>query len=117
MKAWMVLCFCAAMGAAADRPAPGRPADIPAGAVQTGPGSFRYTDSAGTVWLLRRTPFGVAAVEEKTSELVKATEDGDSIRFEQRTPFGSHIWTKRKSELSASERAVWDRERVQDAAK
>jgi hypothetical protein len=115
MKAGIVLCFCAAMGAAADQPAAVKPADIPAGAVQTGPGSYRYTDAGGTAWLLRRTPFGVAAVEEKASELVKATEAGDNIRFERRTPFASYTWTKKKSELSASERAVW--ERAREAAK
>lgn len=115
MKAWIVLCVWAAMAAAADRPAVVKPVEIPAGAVETGPGSYRYTDAGGTAWLLRRTPFGVAAVEEKASELVKATEAGDSIRFERRTPFASYTWTKKKSELSVSERAVWERER--DTAK
>ena len=114
MKVWIVLCFCAAMGAAADRPA-AKPTDIPAGAVQAGPGLYRYTDAGGTAWLLRRTPFGVAAVEEKESELVKATEAGDSVRFERRTPFATYTWTKKKSELNASERAVWERQR--DAGK
>ena len=117
MRAWIVLCFCAAICAAADRPAAVKPTDIPAAAVQTGPGSYRYTDASGTAWLLRRTPFGVAAVEEKASELVKATEAGDSIRFEERTPFATYTWVKKKSELSASERAVWERNRDQDNAK
>lgn len=117
MKAWILLCFCAAISAAADRPAAVKPADIPAAAVATGPGSYRYTDSGGTVWLLRRTPFGVAAVEEKDSEPVKATEAGDSIRFERRTPFATYAWTKKKSELNTSERAVWERQCARDTTK
>jgi hypothetical protein len=113
--------MCAAAGqkpapAAAEKTA-AKPTEIPAGAVELAPGSYRFTDSKGTRWLLRKTPFGVAAVEEKSSELVTATEDGDSVRFEQRTPFGVHTWQKKKSELNDPERAVWERERDRDASK
>ncbi len=35
---------------------------IPAGAVKTPEGSYRYTDSAGKAWIYRETPFGVSRV-------------------------------------------------------
>ncbi len=109
--------FCLAMGVcfAADKPV--KPIGIPAGAVQTEPGSYRYVDATGTAWLLRQTPFGVAAVEEKSADLVKATDEGDSVHFVQSTPFGTHTWNRKKSELTEAERAVWDRQRSREAAK
>ena len=115
MKVLIVFCFSIWICFAAEKPV--KPTEIPAGAVQTEPGFYRYTDAGGTTWLLRKTPFGVAAVEEKPSELVKATEVGDNIRFEQSTPFGAHTWLKKKSDLTEAERAVWDRQRSRDAAK
>ena len=115
MKALTVFCIAIGICFAADKPV--KPTEIPAGAVQTEPYSYRYVDATGTVWLLRQTPFGVAAVEEKYSDLVKATEEGDSIRFVQTTPFGTHTWTRKKSDLTEAERAVWDRQRIRDVAK
>lgn len=93
---------------------------IPADAVPTQDGSFRYTDPQGKKWLYRNTPFGVSKVEEKPAEQVapaavdertKAVESGDTIRFERPGPFGPTRWEKKKTDLDASEQAVWDRER------
>jgi hypothetical protein len=133
MKAAIVLCssigLCLSIGicAAADtKPAAAaaaagktsaKPTEIPAGAVELAPSSYRFTDANGVRWLLRKTPFGVAAVEEKSAGIVKATDKGDSVRFVQNSPFGSHSWERKKSELNESEREVWERQRDLDAAK
>ncbi len=93
---------------------------IPADAIPTEDGSFRYTDPQGKKWLYRNTPFGVSKVEEKPSEAAapapvdertKAVESGDTIRFERPGPFGPTRWEKKKTDLDPSEQAVWDRER------
>ncbi len=121
------LCLCIGICAAADaKPAPAaaaaaktsaKPTEIPAGAVELAPSSYRFIDANGVRWLLRKTPFGVSAVEEKSADFVKATDHGDSVRFVQNTPFGSHSWERKKSELNESEREVWERQRDLDVAK
>lgn len=121
MKAAIVLCFSIGICSAADqKPAAApektvvKPVGIPAGAVEIGLGSYRFTDAQGVRWLLRKTPFGVAAVQEKEADLVRATDAGDSVRFVQNTPFGSHTWLRKKTELNESERELWERQRDQD---
>ena len=37
-----------------------------------------------------------------------AVEQGDSIRFEQATPFGKRTWVRKKTELSETEQRIWD---------
>jgi len=37
---------------------------------------------------------------------IKATEDGDIVRFERMGPFGLWKWEKKKSELDAAEKAA-----------
>jgi hypothetical protein len=109
---------------AAEAPAK-KPAGIPAGAVLVAPGSYRYTDQAGTAWIYRQTPFGVARLEDKPAaevaspgqDYIRATEDGDTIRFERPGPFGHYRWQRKKSELSDSERAIWNRQRSAVTAK
>src|SRR5215468_5735610 len=77
-------------------PAPGRqikPLEIPKGAVETEPGTFRYTDSDGKKWIYRKTPFGVARLEDKPTDAaqkpadpsagITAVEDGDKVHFER----------------------------------
>lgn len=99
--------------------------EIPAGAVKSDDGAYRYTDSKGKKWIYRKTPFGIARVEDKPAEpmpaesyaSVKATEDGDSIRFERPGPFGTYKWQRKKTELNEMEKAVWDREQSRTAAK
>jgi hypothetical protein len=62
--------------AAVDKPAAQKPAtpaakaapkavEIPAGAVETDPGTFTYTDPQGKKWIYRKTPFGVVRMEDK----------------------------------------------------
>ena len=107
----------AAVAAMAETPK----AEIPAGAVEGGDGSYRYTDAAtGKKWIYRKTPFGIARLEDKPAEAkaveapaqMKATEDGEYVRFERPGPFGTYRWQRKKSELNAMEQAVWDRERA-----
>jgi hypothetical protein len=101
---------------------------IPAGAVQTPDGDFHYTDAQGKKWIYRKTPFGVARLEEKEEDAqakaaqadpgagIKATEDGDKVRFERMGPFGMWKWEKNKSELDEGERAALQNSRQSSRA-
>jgi hypothetical protein len=98
---------------------------LPAGAVQTGPATYTFTDAQGKRWIYRQTPFGLARVEdqakpatpaeqastEKQIAQTHAVENGDAIQFERPGPFGVYRWTKKKTDLNAVEKAVWDRDR------
>ena len=83
------------------------------------------TDSQGKKWIYRKTPFGIARIEDKPVEAkraevpkdMKATEDGETIRFERPGPFGAYKWQRKKTELNEMEQAVWDREKVRAARK
>ena len=107
-------------------PAPAKeikPVEIPKGAVETDPGTFRFTDADGKKWIYRKTPFGVARLEDKPTDSdavkpaadpsagVKAVEDGDVVHFERSGPFGVYKWQKKKSELDEIERAALERAR------
>jgi hypothetical protein len=113
-----------------------QPLRIPAGAVESEPGTFRFADAQGKKWIYRKTPFGIARLEDIPSGKtlpsgkaeggrgadvegsdVTATQDGDTIRFESPGPFGVYKWQKSKSELNAMEQAVWNRQRDAAAAK
>ena|ERR1035438_3689005 len=94
-----------------------KPTPIPAEAVQGDDGDYHYTDPQGKKWIYRKTPFGVARMEDtpersagKTAAAngagIKATEDGDIVRFERQGPFGLWKWEKKKSELDATEKAA-----------
>ncbi len=109
------------------KPAPA-PLTVPAGAVETAPGTYSYTDPAGKKWVYRKTPFGVSRMEDKGESAdaagqgtkpadaeawkqVTATEDGDTVRFTRPGPFGAYKWETKKSDLSEQEKAVLDRQR------
>ena len=107
---------------------PPKPVEIPAGAVETEPSTYRYTDAQGKKWIYRRTPFGVARLEDKGDAAAKAeasapadnataTADGEYIRFERPSPFGPYKWQKKKTELDENERAIWDRAQAQAGEK
>ncbi|MBZ5578522.1 MAG: hypothetical protein LAP40_18325 [Acidobacteriia bacterium] len=134
MKLSMVVCSAALVLSAAEIPAtsPGatkaRPESaaakglaIPAGAVATGPWSYRYTDADGKAWVYRQTPFGVMRAEDQPATPaqadrgiadVKASEDGDTVWFERPSAFGTMRWQKKKTELNEMEQAVWEREQA-----
>jgi hypothetical protein len=94
-----------------------KPMPIPAEAVLAADGDYHFTDPQGKKWIYRKTPFGVARLED-TPQLtstrapdpsgagIKATEDGDIVRFERQGPFGLWKWEKKKSELDEGEKAA-----------
>ena len=106
-----------------------KPVEIPKGAVESEPGTFRFTDADGKKWIYRKTPWGVSKVEDKGTDTtaatkpvdpsagITATEDGDTVRFERPGPFGVYKWQKNKSELDESERAALERSRSATKAK
>src|SRR5215472_1736629 len=93
---------------------------IPAGAVETAPYTYAYTDPQGRKWIYHKTPFGVSRVEDRAVattdkqkadqdkarliEMTRAADDGDSVRFERPTPFGPMKWSRKKTELNEIER-------------
>jgi hypothetical protein len=94
-----------------------KPMAIPAEAVQGDDGDYRYTDPQGKKWIYRKTPFGVTRLEDSPERAaakaaaasgagIKATEDGDIVRFERQGPFGLWKWEKKKSELDETEKAA-----------
>jgi hypothetical protein len=106
---------------AAKKKTPAKPA-IPAGAVQTGPNSWRYTDQKGETWIYRKTPFGVSRIAvvppAPTPEIeipagFKAVQVGDEIQFERPAPFGVARWSRKPDQLNEIERKVWERDRPQ----
>jgi hypothetical protein len=121
--------------------APGTPIavmKIPADAVKTPEGAYRYKDANGKSWIYRETPFGVSRVEDTprtgssvnstkaaaiatvsgprtqtdSSATVTAVAKGEMITFQKPTPFGVTSWQKRKSDLTPDEQKVWDREQA-----
>ena len=105
---------------AAAPPASGAIQGIPAGAVKIDENTYRFQEKDGKVWLFRRSPFGVSKVEEQQAANIgkplpapetpaTVSDLGDSYRFERSGPFGSKVWTKKKSELTPEERAIVDR--------
>src|ERR1019366_4705254 len=96
-----------------------KPLPIPAEAVLAADGDYHYTDPQGKKWIYRKTPFGVTHMEETPepasakaaaaaadAAFIKATEDGDIVRFERHGPFGLWKWEKKKSELDEGEKAA-----------
>ena len=95
------------------------PAEPPKTAKANADGSFSWTDAKGKQWNSRKTPFGWMRSEDSglpadqsvgaLDASVRATDLGDTVRFEKPTPFGPTKWEKRKSELTDGERAALDR--------
>jgi hypothetical protein len=104
-------------GATAKAADAAKPSAIPADAVKDADGDYHSTDAQGKKWIYRKTPFGVSRMEdigkrETTKSAapgaagIKATEDGDIVRFERQGPFGVWKWEKKKSELDENEKAA-----------
>jgi hypothetical protein len=94
-----------------------KPMTIPSDAVIGEDGDYHYTDPQGKKWVYRKTPFGVSRLEDSPERAaakaaaasgagIKATEDGDIVRFERLGPFGVWKWEKKKSELDETEKAA-----------
>ena len=102
--------------------------NLPQGASAVGPSAITaagemHTDAEGKKWIYHTSPFGVTREPEGAPQRfvrdysnVKATEQGDSIRFERPTPFGTFRWQTKKSELNEMERTVWEREQASRSA-
>ena len=113
----------AATGKNAAPPVAAKQLTIPADAVQIGENTYSKTDEQGKKWIYYQTPFGITRAEEPTAAQKQAAamlpalpdysaaEEGDSIRFTKATPFGPLTWTRGKSELTADERATWERQK------
>ena len=41
-------------------------------------------------------------------QLIKATDNGDTVKFQRQTPFGTTNWEKKKSELTDEERHIFE---------
>ena len=88
------------------------------------PTEQRVVGKDGKVTVEKETPFGTARYEEKPGGAgaeppanIQAYEEGDTVRFESRTPFGVSKWTKQKSELNEDEQAALERQRKKSAGK
>lgn len=101
----------------AAKPSKQKEVQIPKDAQQLDASTWRATDANGTAWIYRRTPFGVAHYREddekqralaQTPETNPAvvTDAGDSYKFVRTTPFGTQGWTKKKSDLTDSEKEM-----------
>ena len=126
-KTIATILFAAAILCADERPAsalksqkPTATADtapqLPKNAVQIEPNLYRFTDAQGKNWFMRRTPFGFSKWEDKPAAStspaqadhtppIKATDLGETVRFERPTPFGVSTWTRKKTELTDEEKA------------
>ena len=125
MKLLTICFFSLTLVLAADPPKKiDAPLTIPKTAVKADDGSYHFTDKDGKKWIYRKTPFGIARIEDKPAEEtakkdldanVKATEAGDVIRFERPGPFGTYKWERKKAELTETEQAIWNREKAKEA--
>ncbi len=103
---------------------------IPAGAIETSPGNWYYTDAQGKGWFYSKTPFGISRREEKPPapeadaarqqeadlKFIRAVDDGDVVRFEREGPFGVYKWSKPKTDLNEIERKAWERSQTKAAS-
>lgn len=94
---------------------------IPKDAVRSADGSYLWTDKDGKPWTLVNTPFGVSrtpfdsvpAAEPASTSDVKAIDKGDTVRFERQSPMGPMAWEKKKADLTAEERRVYEAQNPQ----
>lgn len=100
------------------------PSGIPADSKYVEVGTWRHVDAQGKAWLYKKTPFGVMKNPEGAQEardkraaevapdptvLIKVQEEDDTLKFSRPGPFGVYTWKKKKTDLSADEKKVWER--------
>ena len=130
----IVLMLCAAtLGAAEKKKAPAVPTKPPATATRVDARTYRDTDAQGRTWIWRQTPFGWSRVDEKVDATgsraaqpaapesakpeIRASEDGEILRFEKPGPFGMYKWQRKKGEkLTADEQAAIEKLRTAASA-
>ena len=99
------------------------------------PAEKRAVGKDGKAYVERAMPFGTAKRAEKPEEAKKtvkkeevkqpadanpnlrAIDEGDTVRFESRLPFGLSTYSKKKSELNEVERAALERQQKKPASK
>lgn len=103
------------------------------------PAEKRAVGKDGKAYVERAMPFGTAKRAEKPEEAKKqvvkkeevkrevdkveappnlrAFDEGDTVRFESRLPFGLSTYSKKKSELNEVERAALERQQKKPASK
>lgn len=64
-----------------------------------------------------QTPFGESKAAEGGLPATKVSESGENVTFERPSPFGVYRWTRKKSELTAGERKLWEAQRPVQADK
>ena len=95
---------------------------IPPGATQIDANTYQHTDAKGVKWIYKKTPWGVAKIEDKPGAKIESDgtskpkgpaiavyEEGEILRFERPGPFGMYKWKKKKDDLTEEERDAWDR--------
>ena len=121
MKRTILFTFAAAVLAVAQS-SPKPPAGVPANAKMVDEVTWRAVDGQGKAWMYKRTPFGMMKSPELSTpeqqkrdgvgdplEGMSVKEDGDSLKFSRPGPFGVYTWTKKKNDLNADEKVVWER--------
>ena len=96
-----------------------QPLTIPKDATPNPDGSYSYTDKSGSKWLYNKTPFGVSRIQDTSgsatpafaavpqSQLIRTTDQGDTVRFAKQSPFGTTTWEKKKTEMTEEERTIF----------
>lgn len=95
------------------------PTGIPKGAVSNPDGTYSWTDAQGKPWVLTMTPFGISrrqGTSEATAPIqpvalepeIKATANGEFVRFERRGLVGASVWQKKRSELNEEESRIFN---------
>jgi hypothetical protein len=105
-----------------------QPLVIPNDASPNSDGTYSYTDKDGKKWIFSKTPFGVSKIQDMTGsapaiaaapagQYMKATDNGETVKFERQSPFGTTKWEKKKSELTDEERGVVERQTAKSEQK
>ncbi len=82
------------------------PAGIPAGAQKNPDGTYAWMDKAGKKWTLSMTPFGISRAPAAGQLETRATDLGDTVRFERSGPMGNSVWEKKKTDLNDDDRRI-----------
>jgi hypothetical protein len=105
-----------------------QPLVIPKDASPNSDGTYSYTDKAGKKWIFSKTPFGISKIQDMSGaapviaaapagQYMKAVDNGETVKFERQSPFGTTKWEKKKSELTDEERGVVERQNAKSEQK